>query len=269
MTAARRRWRADWRSCGGGRWARSRRSPRGTCRARRTARAADSSASSPASCARCSGLSKSASGTWWARQVPSTGRPSTNFGPVQPFGRLEDDHRPARPLRRFVGRPRRARRPGSRGCRPAPVQRGGERLVHEPRVVALDEMRLVAVAAQQLGELLAADPRQHGRIGDLEAVQVQDRQHRAVGARVEEFVGVPAGRQRAGLRLAVADDAGDDQVGIVEGRAVGVDQRVAQLAAFVDRARRLGRRRGSGSRRARRTAGTGAACRCGCARCSG
>jgi hypothetical protein len=28
----------------------------------------------------------SASGTWCARQVPSTGRPSTNFGPVQPFG---------------------------------------------------------------------------------------------------------------------------------------------------------------------------------------
>ena len=26
------------------------------------------------------------SGTWWARQVPSTGTPSTSFGPVQPFG---------------------------------------------------------------------------------------------------------------------------------------------------------------------------------------
>ncbi len=26
------------------------------------------------------------SGTWWARHVPSTGRPSTCLGPVQPFG---------------------------------------------------------------------------------------------------------------------------------------------------------------------------------------
>ncbi len=26
------------------------------------------------------------SGTWWERQVPSTGSPSTVFGPVQPFG---------------------------------------------------------------------------------------------------------------------------------------------------------------------------------------
>ncbi len=39
------------------------------------------------SIARCAGLSRtSASGTWWARQVPSTGRPSTSRGPVQPLG---------------------------------------------------------------------------------------------------------------------------------------------------------------------------------------
>ena len=59
-------------------------------------------------------------------------------------------------------------------------------------------------------------------IGDLVAVEVQDRQDRPVGRRVQELVGMPARRQRSGLRLAVADDAGDDQVGIVEGGAVGV-----------------------------------------------
>ena len=63
----------------------------------------------------------------------------------------------------------------------------------------------------------------------------------AVADRVEELVAVPAGGQRPGLGLAVADDAGDDQVGVVEGRAVGVRQGVAQLAAFVDRAGRLRR----------------------------
>ena len=50
---------------------------------------------------------------------------------------------------------------------------------------------------------------------------------------------MPAGGERAGLRLAVADDAGDDQVGVVERGAVGVAQRVAELAAFVDAAGRL------------------------------
>ena len=50
---------------------------------------------------------------------------------------------------------------------------------------------------------------------------------------------VPARGQRAGLGLAVADHAGHQQAGIVERRAEGVRERVAQLAPFVDRAGRL------------------------------
>jgi hypothetical protein len=62
---------------------------------------------------------------------------------------------------------------------------------------------------------------------------VEDRQHGAVGRRVEELVAVPAGGERAGLGLAVADDAGDDQVGIVERRAEGVaEARLSSLCCF-------------------------------------
>ena len=104
------------------------------------------------------------------------------------------------------------------------------------------------------------DPRQHRRVGDLVAVEVQDRQHRAVGGRVEELVRVPARGERPGLGLAVADHAGHDQVGVVERGAVGVRQRVAELAALVDRARASRARRGSGCRRGTRTGGTAAAC---------
>ena len=50
---------------------------------------------------------------------------------------------------------------------------------------------------------------------------------------------MPAGGQRPGLGLAVADDAADEQIGVVEGGAVGVHERVAELAALVDRAGRL------------------------------
>ena len=53
---------------------------------------------------------------------------------------------------------------------------------------------------------------------------------------------MPARRERPGLRLAVADDAADEQVGVVERGAVGVHERVAELAALVDRAGRLRRR---------------------------
>ena len=107
--------------------------------------------------------------------------------------------------------------------------------------VPFDEVRLVAHALEELLQLLLGNAGQEAGVGDLVAVEVQDRQHAAVAGRVEKLVAVPAGGQRPGFRLAVADDAGDDQVRVVERGAVGVAQRVAQLAAFVDAARRLRR----------------------------
>ena len=85
------------------------------------------------------------------------------------------------------------------------------------------------------------DACEDGRVGDLVAVEVQDRQHHAVGDRVEELVGMPCGGQRAGLGFAVADDAGDDQVRIVERGPEGMADRIAQLAPLMNRPRRLRR----------------------------
>ena len=50
---------------------------------------------------------------------------------------------------------------------------------------------------------------------------------------------MPGGGQRAGLGFAVADDAGDDQVGIVEGGPEGMADRISQLAPLMNRPRRL------------------------------
>src|SRR4029450_3307162 len=55
------------------------------------------------------------------------------------------------------------------------------------------------------------------------------------------LVGVPARGERSGLRLAVADDARDDQIGGVEGGAESMDERVTELAALVNRAGHLRR----------------------------
>ena len=52
---------------------------------------------------------------------------------------------------------------------------------------------------------------------------------------------MPARRERARLGLTVAHDARDDEIGIVERGAERVADRVPELAAFVDGARRLGR----------------------------
>ena len=98
------------------------------------------------------------------------------------------------------------------------------------RVVAFHEMRLVAVAPHQVGQLLATDTGQHRRVGNLEAVEMKDRKDCAVVRRIQKFVRVPAGRQHGRLRLAVADHAGNDQIRIVEGRAVGMGQRIAQFS---------------------------------------
>ena len=50
-----------------------------------------------------------------------------------------------------------------------------------------------------------------GRVVDLVAVEIQDRQHRTIADRIEEFVDVPRGAQGYGLGLAVAHHRGDDQ----------------------------------------------------------
>src|SRR5262245_39598834 len=68
---------------------------------------------------------------------------------------------------------------------------------------------------------------------------MEDWQDNAVGHRIEEFVGMPARGERSGLRFAITDNTGDDQVGVVVGRAVRVRDRISEFPALVDRAWRL------------------------------
>src|SRR5437870_4357002 len=70
---------------------------------------------------------------------------------------------------------------------------------------------------------------------------MKDREHGAVVLRVQKLVTVPSRRERPRLGLAVADHAGDDERRVVERSAEGVAEAVAELAALVDRAWRLGR----------------------------
>ncbi len=159
-------------------------------------------------------------------------------GPGPAFWRAQDDCRPARALARAV-LARLALEPADVCV--GLVHRRRQRLMNTRGLVAADEDRAMPVAAQQVGELVVADAGEHGRIGDLPAVQMQDRQHRSVGRRIEELVRVPAGRKRARLCLAVADHAGDEQIRVVESGAIGVAERVAELSALVNRSRSLGR----------------------------
>ncbi len=163
--------------------------------------------------------------------MPSDWRPSTVFRTGPALGGLQDDHRPAGalgpafdPRCSLDGRDRFDRL----------VEHFGHLLVDVVRLVPLDPEHRMAVSFEQRGELPATDAGEHRRGCDLVPVQVQDRKHGSVGERVEELVRVPARRQRARLRLPIAHDAADHQVGVVEGGAIGVREGVSQLAPFVD-----------------------------------
>ena len=126
------------------------------------------------------------------------------------------------------------------------LKQGGETLV-DARVTLVvkagdKEVRLVAHALKELGELFVGHAGKDSGVGDLVTVEVQDRQDDTVGCRVHELVGLPRGRERTGLGLAVAHHGHGQQARIVHDGAVGVAERVAELAALVDGAGRLGRK---------------------------
>jgi len=114
------------------------------------------------------------------------------------------------------------------------VHGGGHGLMQGLRVGAFHEQRRPAVTLEQLAQLLMADAGQQGRVVDLVAIEVEDRQHRAVPGGVQEFVDMPGGSQRAGFRLAIADHGGDDQFRVVERRPAGMREHIAQFTAFMD-----------------------------------
>ena len=117
------------------------------------------------------------------------------------------------------------------------VEHAGELLVHRRRIVARDDDGVVPVGAEQADDVFVVGAAEHRRSADLVAVEVEDRQHRAVAVRVEEAHALPRALERTRLGFAVADHARHDQVGVVERGAEGVHERVAELAAFVDRPR--------------------------------
>ena len=60
------------------------------------------------------------------------------------------------------------------------------------------------------------DPAEDRRVGDLVAVQVENRQNGTIPDRVDEFVDVPAGGEGTCFSFAITHAGNGDQLGIVE-----------------------------------------------------
>ena len=71
-------------------------------------------------------------------------------------------------------------------------------------------------------------------IGDLEIIEMQNRENRPVGRGIQKLIAVPGAGGRSRLCLSIADNTGHDQIRIVQGRAEGGGERIAQFAAFMD-----------------------------------
>ncbi len=82
--------------------------------------------------------------------------------------------------------------------------------------MAFHEERGPAAAAQQLVQFRAGNARQNRRVGNFIAVEVKNREDRAVADRIEELVGVPGGRQRAGFGFSITNNTGGDEIGVIE-----------------------------------------------------
>ena len=63
--------------------------------------------------------------------------------------------------------------------------------------------------------------------GDFVAIEMKDRQNRAVSHRIDEVDRFPASFEGTGFGLAIADNTGNNQVWIIEGRAECVNQGIA------------------------------------------
>ena len=106
--------------------------------------------------------------------------------------------------------------------------------MHQSRIAAFNKNRIMTKAAQHRVKFVVANAGENRGVGDLVAIEMEDREHRAIARGIEEFVGVPRGSEWPGFGLAIANHASGDQIRIVKHCAVGVRQGIAQLAAFMD-----------------------------------
>src|SRR4051812_42603792 len=84
-------------------------------------------------------------------------------------------------------------------------------------------------------EFFVTDTRQQRWVVYFVAVEIENRQHRAVTNWIEKLVDVPRSCERARFRLAISHDGGNNQFGIIKRRTARVRQDVTQSPSLMYR----------------------------------
>jgi len=112
--------------------------------------------------------------------------------------------------------------------------------MHNLRFAAFHKIWLVSVPCEKVSQMGVIHAAEHGWVCNLVTVQVQDGKNGAVACGIQELVRMPTRSQRPCFRLAIADHAANQEVRVIKCGAVGVRNRIAQFAALMNRAWRLG-----------------------------
>src|SRR5579884_3390598 len=110
----------------------------------------------------------------------------------------------------------------------------GKCLMDVMRFRTLHEMHVVPVSLDDAAEVFIACTAGHCGAANFIAIQVQNRQDRAITRRVQKRRAFPRARKRTCLCFAVANDSSHEQVWIIEGRAECMGKHVTELTAFMD-----------------------------------
>src|SRR5664280_2349587 len=111
--------------------------------------------------------------------------------------------------------------------------------MHDLRIVSLDKEGLVPTPGIQGAQIRVAGTSLGSWARNLVTVEMQNRKDCAISHRIEEVDRLPATFEGAGLGFSVANDAGNNQIGIVECGAKRMNQRVTKLTTLMHRIRNV------------------------------
>ena len=107
-------------------------------------------------------------------------------------------------------------------------------LVNYQRVIAFYIIWLVAKAFKHSLKVLLFDTGKNCRVGNFVTIEVQNRQNGTITRRIDKFIALPCGCQRAGFCFAITDNTQGQQIRIVKDSAKGMSKRIPQFTTFMD-----------------------------------